>query len=307
MIYHNLDPDTPRSLRAFLRWRIERRRLPPHPQDQAHPPDVHPNDGGALRNGDNTLTWVGHSSIVLQLDGLTILCDPVWSRRIPGGLVRRAGPGLALEDLPAPDFVVISHNHYDHLDLPTLRRLGPRTQLFVPAGLRRYFHARGFHNAREFDWWEGALFGQVRITFVPAQHWSSRTPWDTNRSWWGGWVFEGSRRIYFAGDTAYFSGFARIAERFPALDWALLPIGAYDPQRIMRPVHMNPEEAGAAFALLRATHMLPIHWGTFPLTDEPVREPPLRLRRWWSSHGLDPARLWIPALGETRQIAPVGE
>ena len=185
MIYHNLDPDTPRSLRAFLRWRVERRKLSSHPLDQAQPPDVHPNDGGALRSGDNTLTWIGHSSIVLQLDRLTILCDPVWSRRIPGGLVRLAGPGLTLEDLPAPDVVVISHNHYDHLDLPTLRRLGPRTQLFVPAGLRGYFHARGFHNVRRVGWWEGAMLGQVQITFVPAQHWSSRTPWDTNRSWWG--------------------------------------------------------------------------------------------------------------------------
>jgi L-ascorbate metabolism protein UlaG (beta-lactamase superfamily) len=137
---------------------------------------------------------------------------------------------------------------------------------------------------------------------VPAQHWSRRFAWDTNASWWCGWVLEGSRRVYVAGDTAFFSGFQQIANRFPALDLAVLPIGAYDPQALLRMVHMNPEEAGAAWAILQAKAMLPMHYGTFLLSDEPIGEPLARLQRWWRKYNLDPKQLWLPAVGKTRTL-----
>lgn len=302
MIYRNLDPETPRSFRDLLRWQRERRRLPPSPPELSQPASVLQNDGSPLRQGGNSLTWVGHASVVVRLDEHTVLCDPVWSPTIPGFIPRLAPTGLALEALPRIDVVLISHNHYDHLDLPTLRRLGLNTQLFVPAGLQRYFHGRGFTKVREFNWWESAQAGSLQVTFVPAQHWSRRLPWDTNQSWWGGWVIEGSQRVYFAGDTGFFSGFVRIADRFPALDCAMLPIGAYEPRWFMQPVHMNPEEAGAAFALLGAKHMVPLHYGTFKLTDEPIGEPLPRLQAWWHKRGLDPERLWLPAIGETLRL-----
>lgn len=307
MIYHNLDPAPPRTLRDFLRWRFNRQKLPPAPAGLSQPPAVAENDGAPLRSGLNTLTWVGHASVVLQLDGCTLLCDPVWTNSISGVVPRLSRPGLALSNVPAPDAVLISHNHYDHLDLPTLWQLGRDTRLLTPRGLRGYLQARGFRRVEEYGWWESVRVRDLTLTFVPAQHWSRRLPWDTNKSWWGGWVIEGSRRLYFAGDTGFFSGFEPIAARFPALDWALLPIGAYDPPAIMQPVHMNPEEAGTAFTLLGARRLLPIHYGAFRLTDEPIGEPPVRLRRWWRTHGLDPGRLCLPRLGETVRIDHQGD
>ncbi|MBA3943406.1 MAG: MBL fold metallo-hydrolase [Herpetosiphonaceae bacterium] len=302
MLYHNLDPELPRNLPDLLRWRLSRRNLPPPPVERTVLPQSIHNDGSALRTGDNTLTWIGHASIVLQLDGYTILCDPVWSNAITRFVPRLSQPGLNLENVPPPDLVLLSHNHYDHLDLPTLRRLDPKTQIFVPAGLRQYMHRRGFRHVQEFGWWDSTTVGPLRITFVPAQHWSRRLPWDTNKSWWGGYVIEGTQRVYFAGDSALFSGFQEVAARFPRLDWAILPIGAYDPRWFMVGVHMNPEEAGEVWKLLGAQHMLPIHYGTFRLTDEPVGEPALRLRAWWEAQGLEQDRLWMPQLGETRRL-----
>ncbi len=302
MIYHNLDPASPRRLRSFLKWRLDRRKLPPAPPDLAEPPLVAPGDGAGLWTGHNTLTWIGHASVIVQLDRMTILCDPVWSQTISGVVPRRSALPFDLVRVPQPDAVLISHNHYDHLDLPTLHRLGKHTRLIVPDGLRTYLLRRGFRHVQELGWWESMRLGDLDVTFVPAQHWSRRLPWDTNKTWWGGWMIEGSQRLYFAGDTGFFSGFTEIGKRFPALDWAMLPIGAYAPRWIMQPVHMNPEEAGTAFTLLGARKMLPIHWGTFRLTDEPPGEPPRRLKAWWSESGLDPERLWLPDLGATRQL-----
>lgn len=307
MIYRNLDPGEPRAFRDLLRWQLERRQLPPTPPELSQTPSVLHNDGSALRQGNTTLTWIGHASVIIQINGYTVLCDPVWSNRISGIVPRLSQPGLALEDVPRPDVILISHNHYDHLDLPTLRRFGVSIPLFVPSGLGAYLRRQGSKDVREFDWWDAARLGDLTISFVPAQHWSRRLPWDTNQSWWGGWVLEGEQRIYFAGDTGFFSGFVPIAQRFPTLDWAILPIGAYEPRWFMRGVHMNPEEAGAAFALLQAKQMLPIHYGTFKLTDEPVGQPVPRIKAWWQAYGLAAERLWLPRLGETRQLTPQQE
>jgi L-ascorbate metabolism protein UlaG (beta-lactamase superfamily) len=249
------------------------------------------------------LTWAGHASFVLQVGGKTLLLDPVWSERIPGGIRRLQPPGVRLEGLPPVDGVLLSHNHYDHLDLPTLKRLGAGVPLYVPAGLGRWLRRRGFTNVQEFDWWESATIGTLRVEFVPAHHWSRRGILDTNRSLWGGWVVAGgSRKVYFAGDTAFGTFFRQIGRRHPDLDLAILPIGAYAPRVRNGSAHTDPEESVAAFQDLGARVMVPMHWGTFRLSPEPVPEPMDRCHAAWMAEGLAPERLWGMAVGESRPI-----
>ncbi len=196
--------------------------------------------------------------------------------------------GLAWEALPRVDAVVISHNHYDHLDAPTLRRLPRDTPMFVPAGLGRWFHRRRFTRVTELDWWEAAELDGVRFDFVPAHHWSKRTLTDTCRSLWGGWVLTApdGHRVHFAGDTGYGHCFSRIGRRYPGIDLTLMPIGAYDPRWWLADVHCDPEEAVRAAQDLGARHMAPMHWGTFVLSAEPVLEPLIRVRAAWEAAGL---------------------
>lgn len=250
------------------------------------------------------VTWVGHASFVVQIGGLTILTDPVWSRRIPGFVERYTPPGVAWSGLPRVDAVVISHNHYDHLDAPTIDRLPRDTPMLVPGNLSWWFRRRGFRDITDFDWWESRRLGAVTAEFVPAHHWSKRTFTDTNKSLWGGWVLaaEGSPKIYFAGDTGYGGRFAEIAAHHPDLDLALLPIGAYEPRWFMRPQHMNPEEAVRAAGDLGVRRVATMHWGTFALTTEPLLEPRERMVAAWAAAGRDRADLWDLALGETRRM-----
>ncbi|MBD9734913.1 MBL fold metallo-hydrolase [Streptomyces sp. H28] len=254
--------------------------------------------------GTVAVTWAGHASWVVRIGGLTVLTDPVWSRRILGTPARVTPVGVAWDALPRVDAVVISHNHYDHLDAPTLRRLPRDTPVFVPAGLGRWFHRRRFTRVTELDWWEAAELpppggspghgGAVRFDFVPAHHWSKRTLTDTCHSLWGGWVLTApdGQRVYFAGDTGYGHWFSRIGRRYPGIDLALLPIGAYDPRWWLRDVHCDPEEAVRAAQDLGARRMAPMHWGTFVLSAEPVLEPLTRVRAAWARAGLPRADLW---------------
>jgi L-ascorbate metabolism protein UlaG (beta-lactamase superfamily) len=250
------------------------------------------------------ITWVGHASFVIQLGGLTVLTDPVWSTGIPGVPRRLTPAGVAWSELPQVDAVVISHNHYDHLDAPTIRRLPRDTPVFVPAALGRWFTRRGFVDVTELDWWESASLVGVDFDFVPAHHWSRRTLTDTCRSLWGGWVLtsEDGARIYFAGDTGYGDAFTEIGERYPGIDLALLPIGAYDPQWFMQPVHLNPEEAVQACVDVGAPRMASMHWGTFTLSREPVLEPLERVRKAWVDAERPGDDLWDLAVGESRTL-----
>lgn len=254
---------------------------------------------------DTALSWVGHATYVLRMGGVTVLTDPVWSSRIPGVPRRLTPPGVAFSELPPVDAVVISHNHYDHLDAPTIQRLPRSTPVLVPAGLGRWFRRRGFTEVVELDWWQSAEVAGLTFDFAPAQHWSRRGPRDTCRSLWGSWVITGpDHRVYHAGDTGYGPHFAEIAQRYPGIDVAMVPIGAYDPRWFMKPVHMDPEEAVQAVTDLGATYAATMHWGTFVLTREPVVEPLTRIRKAWREAGRDPEQLWDLAVGESRVLQP---
>jgi N-acyl-phosphatidylethanolamine-hydrolysing phospholipase D len=198
--------------------------------------------------------------------------------------------------------VVVSHNHYDHMDLETLKALAARgTRIFVPLANAAELRAAGIDAVEELDWWERRTVEQVEVHCVPAQHWSRRGLFDEDRALWSGWVVTAEdRRFYFAGDTGMFSGFEEIGERLGPFDLAALPIGAYEPQQMMRPAHLSPEEAVDAAVALRATRSVAIHFGTFDLSDEPVDEPPRRFRAASEAVGRGDAVDWVLSIGETR-------
>ncbi len=265
------------------------------------------------------MTWVGHSTLLVQLAGCNVLTDPVWSRRASpvqwAGPLRVVPPGVVFERLPSIDLVLLSHNHYDHLDAATIEHLAacwPDARFVVPAGLSAFVRRRGARHVTELDWWATAEVGDLAVGCTPAQHFSQRRPGDRNRTLWCGWAIEGAGRcLYFAGDTGYHPVFGDIAARFGPFDVACLPIGAYEPRWFMRPIHLNPEDAVRAFTdICRAQPghdagvMLAMHWGTFKLTDEPLDEPPERTRQAWRQAGLSDDRLWILAHGETRVHDP---
>lgn len=262
--------------------------------------------------GSISVTWAGHASYVVRTaapddapgTGFTVLTDPVWSRRIPGVAPRLTPVGVPWESLPTIDAVVISHNHYDHLDAPTIRRLPRHTPVLAPAKLGRWFRQRGFTDVTELDWWESHRVGPVTFDFVPAHHWSRRGLTDTCRTLWGGWMLtlDHGQQVYFAGDTGYGHCFGEIGRRYPDIDLALLPVGAYQPQWFMQPMHLNPEEAVRACDDLGATRMATMHWGTFILSSEPVTEPPERAAKAWAAAGRPREHLWDLAVGETRTL-----
>jgi len=268
------------------------------------------NDGAALRSNPRppAITWIGHATLLVQLDGLSVLTDPQWSERAGPtswlGPKRLGPPGLAFEDLPRIDVVVISHDHYDHLDLPTVKRLAAaHDPLFVvPLGMKAWFADNGMTRVEELDWWQEHEHRGARFVCVPAQHFSQRSLWDANQRLWASWAIVGrEKRLYFGGDTGYFSGFKEAGRRLGPFDVAALPIGAYQPPQIMKLVHLTPEEATQAFVDLDAKVMLGIHWGTFDLADEPLDEPPARMLAEIRRRHIDPSRAWILRLGETRQ------
>jgi L-ascorbate metabolism protein UlaG (beta-lactamase superfamily) len=302
----NLDGSEPQPLSSVLEWAVVDRVLGRRTRDTrpAHTPRVAP-DLAKLQHPPEAgrgarLTWVGHASWLVQLDGVSLLIDPVFSRSIGPGVRRQTPPGVALEGLPPIAAQLVTHNHYDHLDLPSLKSV--RQPIVAALGLERFFARRGLA-CTELDWWGETRVGNVSVHFVPSQHWSRRGLSDTNETLWGGFVIEGSSaRIYHSGDTAYFAGFSEIGKRCGPIDAAILPIGAYEPEWFMGKQHMNPEEAVRAYADLGAREFVAMHWGTFRLTDEPMDEPPVRLAAEWQRQALDPGRRHVLPVGGSLEI-----
>lgn len=272
------------------------------------------NDGLMLRTNAQamkpTVTWVGHSTLLVQMSGVTFLTDPIWSK-IPSpvpllGPRRFVPPGITIDDLPKIDFVLVSHNHYDHLDLPTLRQLARRnaeTLFIVPEGNGALLRRAGITAVRELNWGQSMEQGKVTLHCLPAQHWSKRSLTDTNKALWSSWaVTSADRRFYHAGDSGYFPGFKAIGERLGPFDLAAVPIGAYAPRAMMQGSHMNPEEALTAAQDLGAKRAVAMHFGTFDLSDEPLAQPPQRFRDAAVAQGFGKDKAWVFKIGETREF-----
>lgn len=253
--------------------------LPPF--DFTYPAKVKP-----LEKTNPSAVWIGHSTYLIELGGKNILTDPVWDdycSPVPiKSLRRHRTPPVALANLPQIDIILISHNHYDHLDAKTvsaLHRINPKIEWVVPSRLSPWFKRRGIQNVTELEWWQTKEIAGASITGVPSQHFSGRSFWDTNRTHWNGYVLEfASKRIYFTGDTGYNNrDFKEIGRKFGSMDLSLIPIGTYWPQAFMQPVHICPQEAVQIHEDVGSRFSLGMHWNTFRLSDEPMDRPPFDL------------------------------
>ena len=304
----NLDPGEQHGFGDLLRWQILDRlngtkRASP---DRAAIPTVEP-DRNRLREpparGQGArITWLGHSSFLVQLDRVSLLVDPVLGDRMgPAGVMsRNVPPALRPEELPHIDASLVSHDHWDHMDVPTLRAVG--APVLAGLGTDAPFAKEKLQHV-PLRWWQTVKLRGVAITFVPSQHFSGRGMGGRDRTLWGGFVIQGpSATLYHSGDTGYFSGFKEIGRRFPGIDVAMIPIGAYDPRWFMAPVHVDPEEALQAFVDLGARTFVAMHWGTFKQADEPLDEPPVRLEAERARRAIPEERVKVLAIGETLDV-----
>lgn len=276
------------SFSDFIKWRRERAKMDIQgPESYDFP--LAKNDPGFLQQNREkiTFTWIGHATVLLQMAGYNILTDPHFSKRASpvqwAGPQRAAPIGLALDDLPPIDIVVISHDHYDSLDESSIKKLrqrpgGEKTRFYVPLGLKDWFAIRGVDQVIEMDWWDRQRNGALEIIAIPVQHWSKRSAFSRNKTLWAGWVIKADAfQFIFVGDTGYAPHFKEIGEKLGPFDLAAIPIGAYEPRWFMKMHHVNPEESVQIHKDLRSKKSVAIHWGTFILTDEPLDEPPQRL------------------------------
>jgi N-acyl-phosphatidylethanolamine-hydrolysing phospholipase D len=325
-----------KSFGELMRWQWAKRTqgLPPPP---AAPIPAQAPDMAAIRayapafaapgaaSPRPAITWVGHASMLVQAGGLNVLTDPVFSRRASPvqfvGPSRVQPPGIALADLPPIDVVLLSHNHYDHLDADSVQGIAARaaaaggaTLFLVPLGLKSWFASRGITNVVETDWWDSHSYRGVEFHFTPVQHWSARSLGDRSQTLWGGYaVFAPDLHWYFSGDTGYSKDFldtrARFAGRQTAgqgggFDLALIAVGAYEPRWFMSGQHVNPAEAVQIHQDLGARRSVGVHWGTFELTDEPLDQPPKDLAAARAAKGLKDEDFSVMAVGETRFLPP---
>ncbi len=252
------------------------------------------------------VSWLGHASFLLEGCGRRLLVDPIFSEYCAPlrlrSLKRLVPPPCTIAGLGAIDSVLLTHGHYDHLDLPTLRALEGAPLMVVPEGHGRWMERRGFSEVRELSWFETTVpFEGVEVTSTPAQHFTARTPFDRNRGHWCGYRIEGGGvSLWHAGDSGWCPAFAEIGDRLGEVDFGMIPIGAYAPRWFMEPVHVTPEEAVEVFRATRCRRAVGMHWGTFRLTDEPSGEPPRRLERALSAGERD--RFVTGAVGESWRI-----
>lgn len=294
---------------SFIKWQWERWRdgLPKPPANGYAFPVQRPDVKWLQANRSQAAaTWIGHASVLVQMGGLNFLTDPIFSERASpvtwAGPQRKVAPAIAIADLPHIDVVMISHNHYDHLDRDSVLALNAQSggpPLFlVPLGVKAWMREQGIHNVRELDWWQNLSVSGIDIHFVPVQHWSARGVDDRFETLWGGWFVKSmasqpSSSFFFAGDTGYSKDFADIYQRLGRVDLALLPIGAYEPRWFMQAQHINPAEAVRIHQDLHAKQSLGIHWGTFELSDEPLDEPPRALARALQEAGITQTRFVV--------------
>lgn len=300
--------DSPHGFGAFLKWvttRHERGEWPDWIDAQPGPRPPAKVDGDAAR-----VTFINHATVLIQTAGLNILTDPMWSDRASpvqfAGPRRHRAPGIDFDDLPKIDVVIISHNHYDHVDVETLNRLDTvhHPVFFAPLGNSAFLEEIGIENTNDLDWWEEvALSPNLKLTCVPAQHFSGRGTADRDATLWCGWVLSGlTGSIYFAGDTGYSDHFAEIGRRFSPIRLALLPIGAFLPIWFMSPVHVSPREAIRAHKALRAKQSMPIHFGTFALGDDGLNDPLNELEMARRDLGVSEEEFFVLEEGEGRDL-----
>lgn len=257
------------------------------------------------------ITWIGHASFLIQIDGLNILTDPIFynaSFLYP----RILPPGIALNDLPEIDFIIISHNHRDHMDARSLNFFkNKNTKILVPLGNRSWFLKRNFNqnNIKEYNWWQQEGFSfynnikNIKFTFLPAYHWSQRGVFDYNKTLWGSWMISiNNTNIYFAGDTGYAGHFKSIAEEFSTIDYALMPIGPCEPRSNLCQSHLGAEESVQAFLELKASRFIPMHWGTFYFGLDSFLSPITRLNKFWKLQNLNPKDLYLPKCGDPQNL-----
>ncbi len=313
--FRNLHTARDHGLLQELRWHLGLgpKETPDFPQDEVpvYVPEVVEPDRERILHPDPSkiqITWIGQATFLIQTGGMNILTDPVFSDRASPfsfiGPKRVAPPGVSLRDLPPIQAVIISHNHYDHLDLSTIRELGSAPRYFVPLGLGAWFAKEGLFNVAELDWWGEARMGPLTLIAVPAQHFSARTLFDRDRSLWAGWVIKAKAgTVFFAGCSGYAPEFREIGRKLGPIRISLLPIGGYRPRWFMRTMHMDPPEAVKVHQDLGSEVSIAMHWGTFKLTDEPLAEPPLYLKKALKEAGVSEDRFIVMKFGETRVFA----
>ncbi len=278
IFYNNYIDHKMITFKQFWKWRKESKK----PEPMSFP--LAKNDPTFLQENrsQKTLTWIGHASFLIQIDGINILTDPHLTKRaspvVFAGPSRTTPPGLDINDLPEIDVIVISHNHYDHLDYQTIlnitrKQITNQPLILVPLKLKKLVESFGARNVKELGWWDTTNFKNLNIHAVPVQHWSNRS-FNTNKTLWCGWVFENKNfKCIFVGDTGYSKDFATIQQRFGHMDLSLIPIGAYAPRWFMKYHHCNVDEAIQIHKDLKSKKSIAMHWGTFQLTDEPMDEP----------------------------------
>lgn len=295
--------ESARGLGAFLKWQTSRQRgtwrgYHDEPFGPAPPRRV---GAGAMR-----VTFINHASTLFQLDGVNVLADPIYAERASpfqfAGPERVRPPGIRFEDLPPIDAIVLSHNHYDHMDVATLKRVQaafPAVRVFAGLGNKAFLESKGLVNVTELDWWQAREVGGITITSVPNQHFSNRGLFDSDGTLWSAWVFQGTQgRAYFAGDTGDGPHFDLVGQKLGPFRVAVLPIGAYKPEWFMGPIHIGPAQAVAAAERLKAQVAVPIHYGTFDLADDGETEPLDELAK-------APGKFKVVGFGEGLDVPPL--
>lgn len=309
--FRNPHNDEQRGFGDFLKWQFGRgpQESPPIPREEIPPYKPQYSDANLnhIHHPDSSeiqVTWIGHATFLIQIAGINILTDPIFSERCSpvsfAGPERFARPGIKFEDLPEIHAVVISHNHYDHLDAPTIEMLGNKPKYFVPLGIAKWLREKEISNAVELDWWQSQSYAGLNFHSAPVQHFSGRSPFDRNETLWTGWVIESpAGRVFFAGDTGYSPDFKEIGVRFGPIQVAMIPIGAYRPRWFMGPVHVDPPQAIKIHEDVQAQTSLAMHWGTFKLADEPLGEPPVYLKQALKAAGISDDKFIVMKFGQT--------